>query len=164
MTAAPSSLLAAPPLARSEGSFQSPSLLAYFDASVHYASDNATPVSAAIGFLVEDGTETFLKRSVPVDAFVSSTALEHRALVETVRAVTDRFDRVSSLHIHGDADAVLRATDPDHPAQPTDSVGRRRVREVHDLLDDVPVVTYRSVDRSRNRRAHELARRGHGGR
>ena len=55
---------------------------------------------------------------------------------------------MSSLHLHGDADAVLRATDPDHPAEPTDSVGHRRVRAVQDLFDDVPVVTYRSIDRS----------------
>jgi hypothetical protein len=68
---------------------------------------------------------------------------------------------VSSLHLHGDTDAVLRATDPDHPAEPTDSVGHRRVRAVQDLFDDVPVVTYRSIDRSHNRRAHELVRRGH---
>jgi len=138
-----------------------PSLLAYFDASVHYGPDNATPVSAAIGFLVEDGVETYVERSLAVEAFVSSAALEHRALVETVRAVADRFDRVSSLHLHGDADAALRATDPDHPAEPTDPVARRRVREVRELLADVPVVTYRSVDRSRNARAHDLARQGH---
>lgn len=138
-----------------------PSLLAYFDASVHYGPDNATPTSAAIGFLVEDGTETHLERSLSVDAFQSSAALEHRALVETVRAVTDRFDRVSSLHLHGDADAALRVTDPSHSAKPTDVVGQRRVQEVHRRLADVPVVTYRAVDRTRNRRAHDLARRGH---
>ena len=138
-----------------------PSLLAYFDASVHYGPDDATPTSAAIGFLVEDGVETHLERSLAVEAFVSSAALEHRALVETVRAVADRFDRVSSLHLHGDADAALRATDPSHPAEPTGPVARRRVREVHELLADVPVVTYRAVDRSRNARAHDLARRGH---
>jgi len=138
-----------------------PSLLAYFDASVHYGPDNATPVSAAVGFLVEDGVETYIEQSMHVDAFVSSAALELRALVETVRAVVDRFDRVSSVHLHGDADAALRSTDPAHPAEPTDAVGRRRVREARDLLADVPVVTYRAVDRSRNARAHELARRGH---
>jgi len=138
-----------------------PSLLAYFDASVHYGPDNATPVSAAVGFLVEDGVETYVERSMRVDAFVSSSALELRALAETVRAVVDRFDRVSSLHLHGDADAALRATDPAHPTEPTDPVGRRRVHEVRDLLTDVPVVTYRAVDRSCNARAHDLARRGH---
>jgi len=136
-------------------------VLASFDASVHYGPDNATPVSAAVGFLVEDGVETYVERSLAVEAFVSSAALEQRALVETVRAVADRFDRVSSLHLHGDADAALRATDPAHPAEPSDPIARRRVREVRELLGDVPVVTYRAVDRSRNRRAHALARRGH---
>jgi hypothetical protein len=138
-----------------------PSLLAYFDASVHYGPDNATPTSAAVGVLVEDGTETYVERSLPVEAFRSSAALEHRALVEAVRAVTDRFDRPSSVHLRGDADAALRVTDPDHPAEPTDPVGRRRVRAVRERLADVPVVTYRAVDRARNRRAHDLARRGH---
>jgi len=38
-----------------------PSLLAYFDASLLYGDDNATPTSAAVGVLVEDGTETYCR-------------------------------------------------------------------------------------------------------
>ncbi len=138
-----------------------PSLLAYFDASVLYAPDNATPRSGAVGVLVEDGTETYVERSLSVDAVVSSTALEYRALVETTRAVAESFDRPAAVHLHGDADAVIRAADPDSPAEPSNPISRRRVATAREHLTDVPVVTYRSVPRGRNERAHQLARRGH---
>lgn len=138
-----------------------PSLLAYFDASIHHGADNATPTSAAVGFLVEDGTETYVERSLAVDAFVSSAALEYRSLLETVRAVDATFEAVSSLHVHGDADAVLRAVDPGTPARPSDGVERRRVAAIRDAVADVPLVTYRSIPRTDNERAHRLARRGH---
>ena len=69
-----------------EGRF-GPSLCLYFDASVLYGPDNGTPTSAAIGFLVESGVTTHVERSIPVDAFVSSSHLEYRALLEAVRAV-----------------------------------------------------------------------------
>jgi len=138
-----------------------PSLLAYFDASVLYGSDNGTPTSGAIGFLVEDGTTTYIETSRSVGAFVSSAALEFRALRETVKAVDEQFTDVSSLHLHGDADAVIRAADPGHPAEPSHPVLRRRIADVHARVADVPVVTYRSLPRGRNERAHALARAGH---
>lgn len=138
-----------------------PSLLAYFDASLRYADDNATPASAAVGVLVEDGVTTYVERSLAVDAFVSSSALEFRALVETARAVDERFDQVSALHVHGDADAVVRAADPASPAEPSSTVAHRRIERTRDLLADVPVVTYRAVSRSENERAHALAAAGH---
>lgn len=139
-----------------------PSLLAYFDASVLYGDDNATPTSAAVGVLLSDGTETYCRRSLSVDAFVSSTALEYRALAEAARTVAAQVDAVSAVHFHGDADEVIHAADPDHPADPSDRVARRRVVATRDAVADVPVVTYRAVPRARNRRAHRLARAGHG--
>ncbi|WP_324663279.1 ribonuclease H family protein [Haloarcula sediminis] len=138
-----------------------PSLSLYFDASVHYGPDNATPTSAAVGFLVESGTTTHIERSMAVDAFVSSTHLEYRALLEAVRAVAATDDRVASLHVHGDADAVIRAVDPDRPATPGDRVCRRRVGAIREAVAAVPVVTYRVVGRDENERAHRLARAGH---
>ncbi|MDS0280988.1 reverse transcriptase-like protein [Haloarcula onubensis] len=138
-----------------------PSLLLYFDASVLYGPDNATPTSAAVGFLVESGATTHVERSMAVDAFVSSAHLEYRALLEAVRAVAATDERVASLHVHGDADAVIRAVDPDHPATPGDRLCRRRVRAIRDAVDGIPVVTYRVVDRRENERAHGLARAGH---
>jgi ribonuclease HI len=140
-----------------------PSLFGYFDASVHYGPANARPTSGAIGYLVEDGTETLLEHSGPVTAFVSSSALEFRALLAMVRAVADRFETASSLHLHGDADAVLRAVDPSDPAEPVDSVARRRAAEIRETVAglSVPEVTYRTVPREHNERAHELARAGH---
>ncbi|MBV0923891.1 reverse transcriptase-like protein [Halomicroarcula limicola] len=138
-----------------------PSLLLYFDASVLYGPDNGTPTSAAVGFLVKDGTTTILERSMHVDAFVSSAHLEYRALLEAVRAVEELSTTVASLHVHGDADAVLRAVDPRHHAMPDDAVARRRVASIHECVADIPVVTYRAVKRGENERAHELARAGH---
>lgn len=138
-----------------------PSVLVYFDASVLYGSDNATPTSAAIGYHVDAGTETRVAVSESVETFVSSTDLEYRALLEAVRAVTDRFADLSSLHVHGDADVVIRTVDPDHPARAKGRVARRRVAAVRELVADVPVVTYRAVPRGHNERAHDLARTGH---
>ncbi len=145
---------------RSRADF-APSLSLYFDASVHYGPDNATPTSAAVGFLVESGTTTHIERSMAVDAFVSTAHLEYRALLEAVRAVTNADDRVASLHVHGDADAVLRAVDPDNPATPGDRICRTRVEAVRDAVAEIPVVTYRVVGRKENDRAHRLARSGH---
>ena len=138
-----------------------PSLSLYFDASVLYAADNATPTSAAVGFLVESGTTTHVERSLPVDAFVSTAHLEYRALLEAVRAVAATDDRVASLHVHGDADAVIRAVDPEHPATPGDRICRDRVGAIWRAVESIPVVTYRAVGRDENRRAHDLARAGH---
>jgi len=138
-----------------------PSLLAYFDASLLYGDDNATPTSAAVGVLVEDGTETYCRRSLSVDAFVSSTALEYRALTEAAHTVARRFDDVGAVHFHGDADAAIHAADPDHPADPSNRVTRRRVATIRNAVADVPVVTYRAIPRDRNCRAHRLARAGH---
>jgi len=146
--------------ARSHGAF-APSLSLYFDASVHYGPDNATPTSAAVGFLVESGATTHIERSMAVDAFVSTAHLEYRALLEAVRVVAATDERVASLHIHGDADAVIRAVDPDHPATPGDRICRTRVDAVREAVDGIPVVTYRVVGRDGNRRAHDLARAGH---
>ena len=137
-----------------------PSLLGYFDASVHFGPDNETPTSGAVGYVVSDGLRTCLEGSLPVDAVVSTSALEFRACLELVRAVDRAFDRPSSLHVHGDADAVIRAVDPAVPAAPSASVARRRVAEIRDHVADIPVVTYQVVDRSDNDRAHKLAREG----
>ena len=145
---------------RSDPEF-APSLSLYFDASVLYGADNATPTSAAVGFLVESGTTTHIERSLPVDAFVSSAHLEYRALLAAVRAVADSGDRVASLHVHGDADAVLRAVDPDHPATPGDRICRTRVEAIREAVAPIPVVTYRVVGRGENERAHKLTRSGH---
>jgi ribonuclease HI len=138
-----------------------PSLVASFDASVRYAADNATPTSGAVGYVVDDGATTVVEGSRAVDAVVSSTALEYRALYEAVRAVDRAHDRVASLHLRGDADVVLRAVDPTDPTEPSGRVVRRRVRRTRALLADVPSVTYRAVGRERNRRAHRLATDGH---
>ncbi|WP_254279994.1 hypothetical protein [Haloarcula marina] len=138
-----------------------PSLLLYFDASVRYGPDHATPTSAAVGFLVEDGSETVIEESIRVDAFVSSSQLEYRALVEAVRAVEAYPTTVASLHVHGDADAVIRAVDPQHPTTPDDRLARHRVAAVRECVADIPLVTYRAVGRDENERAHDLARAGH---
>jgi hypothetical protein len=103
-----------------------PSLTVAFDASVLYAADNATPVSGAIGFVIREGREPVVERSRAVDAFVGNVALEYRALRAASRVVADRFDRVASVHIRGDADVVIQTVDPDHPATPSGAVVRRR--------------------------------------
>jgi len=138
-----------------------PSLTVAFDASVLYAADNATPVSGAIGFVIREGREPVVERSRAVDAFVGNVALEYRALRAASRVVADRFDRVASVHVRGDADVVIQTVDPDHPATPSGAVVRRRVTAIRDHLADVPTVSYRAVDGGRNSRAHHLARTGH---
>lgn len=140
-----------------------PSLLLYFDASVRYGPDNATPTSAAVGFVVGDGTETLIEQSLPVGTFVSSTHLEYRALLEAVQAVEAMDGRIASLHVHGDADAVVDAVDPAVDAEPGDQIMQKRVRAIRAAVEDVPTVTYRAVGRGENRRAHDLAQRGHTG-
>ena len=138
-----------------------PSLVLSFDASVHYGPAHAHPVSGAIGYLVEEGTETVLRGSERVDHLVSSSALEFRALLEAARAVDRTFDRVASLHVRGDADFFVDAVDPRLDAMPECGVSRRRVERIRALLDPVPTVTYRVVPRGLNDRAHRLARAGH---
>lgn len=139
-----------------------PSLLVYFDASVLYGPDNATPVSGAVGVVVEEGTTAEIERSLGVDAIASSTELEFRALAEAAVAVDERFDRVASVHLHGDAEVVVRAADPEDDTEPPTRIARRRVETARAALADVPTVTYRTVSRGANERAHELAREGHG--
>lgn len=132
-----------------------------FDASVLYGPENATPRSGAVGYVVVRGATRQFECSRSVDAFVSNTALEYRALADAVAAVDRAFDRVASLHVRGDADAVLRAVDPTTVVTPNGSVERRRVARIRERLADVPQVTYRSVPSPHNERAHTLARRGH---
>jgi ribonuclease HI len=136
-------------------------LLVSFDASLRYADDNATPSSAAVGYVVADGTEPIVERSMPIEAFVSSSALELRALVEAARAVADIAPTTASVHVRGDADAAVNVADPTHPATPTDDVARRRVETIRSCLAEIPVVTYRVVPRGENARAHALAQAGH---
>jgi ribonuclease HI len=138
-----------------------PSLLLHFDASVRYGEDNATPTSAAVGFVVGDGREPLIERSVGVEAFVSSAHLEYRALLEAVRAVEEFEEPITSLHVHGDADAVIDAVDPRANATPGDRVMARRVDAIRAAVADIPTVTYRAVGRGQNERAHTLARAGH---
>jgi ribonuclease HI len=138
-----------------------PSLVLSFDASVLYGSNNATPVSGAVGFVVEEGSRTHLERSLRVSNLVSSTALEYRALLEAVRTVVETFEEVASLHLRGDAAVVLDAVDRRRDVRPSGRVERRRVRHTRRLLDSIPTVTYRVVPRSANERAHRLARAGH---
>ena len=138
-----------------------PSLLLYFDASVRYADDNATPTSAAVGFVVGDGTETLVEGSLPVRTFVSSAHLEYRALLEAVQAVDAMDGRVASLHVHGDADAVIDAVDPATDTTPGDPVTRRRTEAIRAAVDPIPRVTYRVIGRGENGRAHDLAQAGH---
>jgi len=138
-----------------------PSLLLYFDASVRYAEDNATPTSAAVGFVVGDGAEALIEQSLPVRTFVSSAHLEYRALLEAVQAVDAMDGRIASLHVHGDADAVIDAVDPAVDAKPGDRIMAKRVAAIRNAVEAIPTVTYRAVGRGENRRAHDLAQRGH---
>ena len=111
---------------------------------------------------MEEGTETRLSGSGRVEHLVSSSALEFRALLEAVVAVDETFEEVASLHVRGDADAVVEAVDPRREAMPHGAVSRRRVHHIRRLLDPIPTVTYRVVPRGLNERAHHLARAGHG--
>lgn len=138
-----------------------PSLELAFDASVLYGPDNARPRSGAIGYVVRRGRPLF-ECSRSVEAVVSNTALEYRALLEAVAAVERAFDRVATLHVRGDADAVLGALDPTTGTEPTGRVERRRVARIREHVAGIPDVTYRSVPSARNERAHTLASAGHG--
>lgn len=133
-----------------------------FDCSVRYGPDNASPRSAAIGYVATAGSP-LLVGSRQLSAFVSSTHAEFRALVEGAQAVAalGRHRRISDLHVRGDAAAVIEAVDPERPGSPGDRIRRRRVGLVRDAVAPIPRVTYRRVDRQRNERAHRLATRGH---
>jgi ribonuclease HI len=138
------------------------SLVLTFDGSVLYGSANARPTAAAIGYVVTAG-EPVLEGSRALSTFVSSTHVEYRALVAGARAVAAFADHrpVADLHVRGDAAGVLEAVDPDRPATPGDTIVRRRVETVRELVAPIPTVTYRTIGRGRNARAHELARRPH---
>ena len=140
------------------------SLILSFDGSVLYGPLNADPTAAAIGYVVATH-DPILEGSRALSTFVSSTHVEYRALVAGARAVADIADHrtVASLHVRGDSAAAIESVDPDHPAEPSDSILQRRVRTVRDLVDPIPQVSYRPVTRARNHRAHELARRPHQG-
>lgn len=138
------------------------SLRLSFDGSVLYGPLNASPTAAAIGYVIETH-EPILEGSRSLSAFVSSTHVEYRALVEAVRAVAALSEHrtVASLHVRGDAAAVIEAADPKRPTRPSDDILQRRVETIRALVDPIPQVSYRQVARSRNQRAHELARRPH---
>lgn len=138
------------------------SVILAFDGSVLYGPSNAAPTAAAIGYVLSTH-EPILEGSRSLSTFVSSTHVEYRALVEGVRAVADIAEHrtVASLHIRGDAAAAIEAVDPDHPTEPSDGVLQRRVETVRELIDPIPQVSYRTVTRTRNQRAHELAQRPH---
>lgn len=133
-----------------------------FDGSVLYGPSNATPRAAGIGYVISTH-EPIAEGSRSLSTFVSSTHVEYRALVAGARAVANLSDHrtIASLHVRGDSAAAINSVDPDHSAEPTDTVLRRRVEIVRDLLDEIPQVSYRTVGRTRNQRAHELARRPH---
>jgi ribonuclease HI len=139
------------------------SLVLSFDGSVLYGPKNARPTAASVGYVVTAG-KAIAEGSHRLSAFVSSTHVEYRALVAGARAVAAirRHRDVVSLHVRGDAAAVIQAVDPTHPARPGDDVRRRRVETVRDLFAPIPEVTYRKVGRDRNRRADQLATRAHG--
>lgn len=139
------------------------SVVLHFDGSVRYGPDNATPTAAAIGFVGTAG-EPLVAGSRTLSAFVSSTHVEFRALVAAARAVAglSRHRQVSSVHVRGDAAAVIDAVNPDRTATAGDEIRRRRVEQVRAALASVPTVTYRTVGRQRNERAHELAVRAYG--
>jgi ribonuclease HI len=138
------------------------SLVLSFDGSVLYGPSNATPTAAAIGYVIETH-EPIVEGSRSLSAFVSSTHVEYRALVAGVRAVAALSEHrsIASLCVRGDAAAAVTAADPDHPTEPSDDVLRRRVGTIRELVAPIPRVSYRTIPRTRNRRAHELARRPH---
>lgn len=138
------------------------SVALYFDSSVRYGPDNASPRAAAVGYVATAG-DPLVEGSHRLDAFVSSTHAEFRALVEAARAVAalETHRRISDIHVRGDAAAVIEAVDPDRPGSPGDAIRRRRVAFVRDALTPVPRVTYRRVDRAANERAHRLATAAH---
>jgi ribonuclease HI len=139
------------------------SLILRFDGSVRYGSDNATPQAAAIGYVVEEARPV-VEGSRQISAFVSSTHVEFRALVagaQAVAAIADR-DRISDVHVRGDAAAVIDTVDPASATAVGDDICQRRAERVRELLEAATSVTYRSVRRSKNSRAHELAVQAYG--
>jgi ribonuclease HI len=139
------------------------SLVLRFDGSVRYGPDNATPQAAAIGYVVSEAGP-LVEASRGLSAFVSSTHVEFRALLAGARAVTALRDheRVSAVHVRGDAAAVIDTVDPDRRSAVHDDICQRRAERVRGTLAPVPTVTYRCVGRTENKRAHELATRAYG--
>ncbi|MFB6255708.1 MAG: reverse transcriptase-like protein [Haloplanus sp.] len=139
------------------------SLVLSFDGSVLYGPSNATPTAAAIGYVIATH-EPIAEGSRSLSTFVSSTHVEYRALVAGVRAVARLSEHrmVASLCVRGDAAAAVNSVDPAHPSEPSDDILRRRVEAIRELVAPIPQVSYRTVSRTRNHRAHELARRPHG--
>lgn len=139
------------------------SVVLHFDGSVRYGPENATPTAAAIGYVATAG-EPLVAGSRTLSAFVSSTHVEFRALVAGARAVAglSRHREVSSVHVRGDSAAVIDAADPGRSATAGDEIRERRIEQVRAALSGVPTVTYRTVHRGRNERAHELAVRAYG--
>jgi ribonuclease HI len=139
------------------------SLVLQFDGSVRYGPENATPQTAAIGFVVSEAAP-LIEGSRELSAFVSSTHVEFRALVagaQAVRALRDH-ERVSTVHVRGDAAAVIDTVDPSRQRAVGDDICQRRAERVRDSLAPIPTVTYRCVGRTANERAHELATRAYG--
>jgi len=138
------------------------SLVLRFDGSVRYGPENAKPQAAAIGYTITAG-DPLVEGSRALSTFVSSTHVEFRALVAGARAAAElaTHRRVSSVHVRGDAAAVIDAVDPERSATPGDPIRKRRVEQVHSFLSPIPQVTYRRVGRSRNDRAHTLATRAY---
>jgi ribonuclease HI len=133
-----------------------------FDGSVRYGPDNATPKAAAIGYVVVE-SDPLLEGSRELSTFVSSTHVEFRALVAGVHAVTAlrEHDRVSGVHVRGDAAAVIDTVDPDRRSTVHDNICQRRAKRIQKALSPIPTVTYRCVGRAENERAHELATRAY---
>jgi ribonuclease HI len=139
------------------------SLVLRFDGSVRYGPDNATARTATIGYVVSEA-DPLVEGSRELSAFVSSTHVEFRALVAGVRAMTAlrNHDRVSAVHVRGDAAAVIDTVDPGRQSAVHDDICQRRAERVREALAPIPTVTYRCVERSENERAHELATRAYG--
>lgn len=138
------------------------SVILHFDGSVRYGPDNASPTAAAIGYVAAAG-DPLVAGSRTLSTFVSSTHVEFRALLAGARAVAglSRHRQVSSVHVRGDAAAVIDAVDPERDATAGDEIRERRIKQVRAALAAVPTVTYRTVQRGRNERAHELAVRAY---
>lgn len=138
------------------------SVVLRFDGSVRYGPDDATPRTAAIGYVVE-AADPLIEGSRELSAFVSSTHVEFRALVAGAEAVAKLTDhrQVSAVHVRGDAAAVIDTVDPSHPGGVDDAVCRHRADRVQEVLAAVPTVTYRQVGRYENERPHQLAARAY---
>lgn len=139
------------------------SLVLRFDGSARYGPYNATPQTAAVGYVVSE-VDPLVEGSRELSAFVSSTHVELRVLVAGARAVTAFRDheRASAVHVRGDAAAVIDTVDPDRRGTVDDDICQRRAKRVRDALASIPTVTYRCVGRADNDRAHELATRAYG--